>query len=344
MPSRLWPEAAAVIGISADYYVSQLTNSNRTPHADLIRVAQQGLATLAPSLPFFLEERGLSDSNTGVIVSVQFAAVILGHALWGPLCDRFGSRTTLMVTIGGDALFFGLTAIADSMSTLLVVRALAGFSTPVVPCYVYVFDRCPPADVPKAIGRMMGISVMCVACGTIVVATLYDSIHWEGVHLMAGGVAAASLPFVLCGPPPLTDGPKSKPEGVRRAIRQPLFISQVVTSLISGFMITTGFTLPVLLYKNRYGTTVTQTGLLFIVNAATNFVTSFYIVPPLCRRFGVQRTLGFCHVWLIAALCMLSFLCYQGVWPRMASPYSRPGCMRVQATVRCSAQAHSHTR
>ena len=56
-----------------------------------------------------------------MILSSQFAAVVVGNLLWGAMCDRWGSARVLQVTMLGDALTFAASGFCRSVVLLVVV-------------------------------------------------------------------------------------------------------------------------------------------------------------------------------------------------------------------------------
>lgn len=103
-----------------------------------------GLATMTPTLPFYLGELGIGAATvaswTGAILSAQFGAVVVGNLVWGNVADRLGARRALQLTMLGDVVFFSATAFARSAPELLLVRLLAGASTPLVPALSFIFE------------------------------------------------------------------------------------------------------------------------------------------------------------------------------------------------------------
>jgi MFS family permease len=134
---RGWPNASAVVSVFADYL---------------------GLAMLTPSLPFYLSEKGLTDSEipfwNGAITTAQFAAIVIGNVFWGRFCDRTSSWRALQVAMLGDTVFFALSAGApfglrgapSAGIMLAVVRFFAGLFTPLVSAVLYIFDRERPLE------------------------------------------------------------------------------------------------------------------------------------------------------------------------------------------------------
>ena len=179
-----------------------------------------GLAMLQPTLPFYLADisAGNIEIWTGAILSVQFIAVIPGNLVWGYLTDRLGSRRCLQITMLGDTMCFFATAFCAHPAALLGVRACAGFCSPLVPALAYVFEHVPAKDAVKTMGQY-GVCVMAAyLVGAGAIASVYPTIHWQGVNLLSTSVAAvAILPISLTPTPAKFDRPRS--QGVTEALR-----------------------------------------------------------------------------------------------------------------------------
>ncbi|WP_454190918.1 MFS transporter [Paenibacillus sp. Marseille-Q7038] len=74
------------------------------------------------------EEFQLSASASGLILSIFFLGYAIMQIPGGWLSDRFGEKIVLFISIIGFSIFTGLTAIAWSFSSLLVIRFLFGLA------------------------------------------------------------------------------------------------------------------------------------------------------------------------------------------------------------------------
>ncbi|MEF3353900.1 MFS transporter [Paenibacillus sp. GYB006] len=74
------------------------------------------------------EEFQLSASASGLILSIFFLGYAIMQIPGGWLSDRFGEKIVLFISIVGFSIFTGLTAIAWSFSSLLVIRFLFGLA------------------------------------------------------------------------------------------------------------------------------------------------------------------------------------------------------------------------
>ena len=114
-----------------------------------------GQAIVAPALPFYLSEIGVSEADvprwSGMITGTQFAAVVVGSLLSGRMGDKYGSAAAVKFALSGQVMFFALSAFAPygvgdptlAATLLLLSRIGAGVSTAIVSVMLYIFDRAP---------------------------------------------------------------------------------------------------------------------------------------------------------------------------------------------------------
>ena len=86
---------------------------------------------LVPALTELLPRSGIAvtPGNVGYYGSILFALFLIGWGLsmlWGPVADRFGRVTTLMLTILCYSLFTFLCGLVTTIWQLAVLRLLAG--------------------------------------------------------------------------------------------------------------------------------------------------------------------------------------------------------------------------
>lgn len=85
------------------------------------------------ALPLLGEEFDLDYSQRGLIISTFFIAYTLAQLPGGLLADRYGAVRMALIGLVAWSVFTGLTALAWSFGTLLVVRFLFGLAQGVFP-------------------------------------------------------------------------------------------------------------------------------------------------------------------------------------------------------------------
>mmetsp|Transcript_56320 Transcript_56320/g.155464 ORF Transcript_56320/g.155464 Transcript_56320/m.155464 type:complete len:477 (-) Transcript_56320:231-1661(-) len=270
-----------------------------------------GLATLQPALPFYLATIGVDDVPlwAGIILSGQFAAVVLGNLVWGVAADRFGARKVLQITMVGDAIFFAATGFCRNLPLLIVVRVFAGLSTPLVPSLAYIFEKCTKEGVVAGMARY-GFSVISgyMVAGAFVGAA-YESLGWMVTSLITGAVAVVGFGVVTASePPPPREPGQARPQssGVRDAVKNPLFITFGVTCLTNGYLMMLMMNLLVFNLRDVFDFSAGQVGTVFIATTMIMIACSFYVVPRVSKRFGMRNTINGAGVAIIGLCVLLS--------------------------------------
>ncbi|MCS5729351.1 Bcr/CflA family efflux MFS transporter [Herbiconiux moechotypicola] len=113
-----------------------------------------------PSLPLLRSELGGSESLTQASVTACLLGVAVGQSIWGPLSDRSGRRSVVLVGVAGWTLTSVLSAFAVDAVMLLVVRGLAGLcgAAGIVVARSIVRDLSP--DAPSLASRIGVLSLV----------------------------------------------------------------------------------------------------------------------------------------------------------------------------------------
>ncbi len=156
----------------------------------LLRVVN---AVIAPDL---IRDLGLDASDLGLLTSVAFLAFGAFQLPVGILLDRFGPRLTepalLLVAAGGALLF----AVADSLTGLLLGRALIGLGTSA--CLMAAFKAYvvwfPRERLPVVNGFQMAAGGLGALTGTVPVEAALGLTDWRGLF-----VVFALLAVLLAG-------------------------------------------------------------------------------------------------------------------------------------------------
>jgi AAHS family 4-hydroxybenzoate transporter-like MFS transporter len=138
----------------------------------------------------------LPQSLTSIFV-LQQLALLIGTFLVGPLSDRFGRRTTLLVCVGSFVLLTFATVLARTPMSLLAIRFVSSlFLAGVIPNAIALSSELAPKHLRAGI-------VSVIFCGftggrlieAFVQAFLLERFGWESAFLVGGGIGL--LTFVL---------------------------------------------------------------------------------------------------------------------------------------------------
>ena len=269
-----------------------------------------GMAMLTPALPYFLSDIGMSAAAvatwTGAITTAQYAGAACGNMAVGAMGDALGSRATLGATLFGDVALFTATAFSKNVTTLIVVRCLAGVSSPLVASLHYILRRATSKKHTLEGVNAYSISVNAgYAFGSVIVGLGYDALGWTGLNVLSAVVAGFALAAVLAlvkeedegkmkRSPSVRGAPGESPRDAARGgaddekekpfsvYRTGAMVSHMVTAVNVGYQFMGFLVLFVLMAKQILGWSATALGWSFIAIPIVNvlgFMTGSRYLP-----------------------------------------------------------------
>lgn len=155
-----------------------------------------GLMAIIPLFPSFVEEHaGGNLVWVGIILSTQYGAMVIGSMAFGYLCDLFGPKSMMILTLGVDTIVFGLTGIVGNIYVMLVVRFLAGFFTPTPVGTAWIGIGVPPEEQPRA----FQLQVVAVLTGSVLgtaLGSIFPNLSHAAFSTSALAAAACLLTVV----------------------------------------------------------------------------------------------------------------------------------------------------
>lgn len=160
-----------------------------------------GFTVLIPVLPLFAKRLGATGLEVALILTVYALAQLLFLPVWGWVSDRVGRRPVILVSLFGTVCSFIVLAFADTLATVYLARALAGFfAASIGTAQAVVTDVTPPSE------RARGMGIIGAAFGAgMVVGPLLGGLAAQldekapfyavaGLALLNFGLAWARLP------------------------------------------------------------------------------------------------------------------------------------------------------
>ena len=112
--------------------------------------------SIGVAAPFIAETLGINIKNFGPIFSSALVGATIGAASFGPIADRLGRKTMLIVALTLFGVFTVLTALANSVPVLITVRILAGLGLGgATPCYIALTSEYAPTRMRAALVTLM---------------------------------------------------------------------------------------------------------------------------------------------------------------------------------------------
>ncbi|WP_313175798.1 aromatic acid/H+ symport family MFS transporter [Massilia sp.] len=149
--------------------------------------------------PALRGEWGLSAAALAPLFGAGLFGLMAGALLLGPMADRFGRKPVLLLSVA----FFGLTsllsAFADNMTTLLVLRFLTGLGLGgAMPTTITLTSEyCPQARRASLVTLMFCGFTIGSALGGLVAAQLLASVGWRGILTIGGVIPLLLVPALL---------------------------------------------------------------------------------------------------------------------------------------------------
>ncbi len=299
-----------------------------------------------PALPQVALDLGSTEALAQLTVSCMLIGGGVGQLVIGPLSDRFGRRTPLLVGLALHVVISLLCAVVTSMPLLIGLRLAQGFFNAAagVASVAIVRDRFVGAEAARILSRLMlviGVAPMFApTLGTFVLA--HGPWRWVFVVLAVMGAALALVVLRVMPEthPPvkrLTGGVRTVVGGYGKLLRDRHFMAlAVIPGLGFGVLMSYVVGSPII-FQQEYGLSEAQFALLFAVNgvglvlsAQVNAALVRKVAPVRLLRFGVVAQAILVVVLLVVVLtgaggligllvalwCVLAF---QGLVPANAS-------------------------
>lgn len=163
-------------------------------------VAMDGFDTAAIGFiaPALAHDWQLSPAQLSPILGAALAGLALGAFAAGPLADRFGRKSVLLLSV----LFFGgwslASAYAGSVETLALLRFLTGLGLggAMPNTITLTSEYCPRRHRALMVTAMFCGFTLGSALGGLLAARMVPALGWESVLLLGGGLPLASLPLL----------------------------------------------------------------------------------------------------------------------------------------------------
>ncbi|AEK45904.1 major facilitator transporter [Amycolatopsis mediterranei S699] len=174
-------------------------------------------------------EFGFNPTEMGMVLSAFFLGFAVVTPLGGYLADRYGARRVLLVVMLLWSAFTGVTALAWSLVSLIVLRGIFGAAEGSFPpaSSVAVAELMPVRQRGRAKSLLMSGATLGTAFGAYLVASLTETWGWRGAFWLFCGIGLLLSGVFLVVSRPMS-GPGAGRSGsaeripVLRVLRTPL--------------------------------------------------------------------------------------------------------------------------
>lgn len=281
-----------------------------------------------PALPVITAGFGAAMSQAQLTLTALLLAFGVSQLVWGPVSDRFGRRPVLLVGLSAYALAAIGSALAPSMTTLIIWRAIQGASmgAAVMCARAIVRDLYSPTQGARVMSKgLSGLGVIAFLSAPLG-GLLTSAFDWR-FALAALAVFGALCLWLIAWRFEETLARKN-PQALQAAtllttwqliLRHPTFLAFSALSAASYGGLFTFLAASSFVFMNLLGLSNTQYGGLMALNSLAYIGGTF-----LCRhwlpRYGVRRALKWAGVLSLTGgtlMAVPSLLGVQNVWAIM---------------------------
>ena len=144
--------------------------------------------SIGVAAPFIADSLGIKIANFGPIFSAALVGATIGAAGFGPLADRLGRKTLLIIATVLIGVFTILTAFASSVPTLLAFRVLAGLGLGgATPCFIALTSEYAPARLRAPLVTLMWSSFpLGGLIGGLLNSYMLARFGWQAIFYIGG--------------------------------------------------------------------------------------------------------------------------------------------------------------
>ena len=253
-----------------------------------------------PVMPYLVDELHLTKVSIAIILAIFPLMNFLCSSYWGSLSDRVGRRPVMLWSIAITFFANVLLSFSSVGILLFLARMLAGIgSANVSVAQAYIADISTPQQRTKNLGMMGAVFGMGFIIGPFVGSLLKEysgqgSAVWVGI-----GAAVFNLINYITATVYLTESNKNITAATNKnlnplvsiykwlkvpVISNLMFLFFIYVTAFSMMQMTSGF-----LWKDKYGLTEKQAGLMFVYIGLTSAIFQGLLVGILTKRFTERQ-------------------------------------------------------
>jgi DHA1 family bicyclomycin/chloramphenicol resistance-like MFS transporter len=268
-----------------------------------------------PAFPALARDLNASEMAVQATLSTFLTGLAFGQLVIGPLADRFGRRTPLLVGIILYVAAAAACALAPNIESLWVARFAQSIGT----CAVIVIARATVCDLYSGADGAHFLSMLMLVLGFAPIvgpplgSVILEVYSWRGIFWFHTVLGTAAMIAVVFGLPETLAAKKRSPGGILSVLKgyvallqdrhyiAPTLAADGVFAGLFAFLAAGPFIL-----VNVYGLTPQQFALQFSLNAC-GFLVGTQVNARLVRAYGPARMLtAALLVYFIAALALLA--------------------------------------
>jgi predicted MFS family arabinose efflux permease len=188
-----------------------------------------GNTVLAPAIPDILDDFGVGDGGSGVLIAATSLPGVVMAPVVGVLADRLGRRRVLVPCLVAFGSFGLLAAAAPSFGVLVAARFGMGLGAAglINLAIVLIGDHWGPEDRTRLIGRNAAFLTFCLAVIPPIGGALTELVSWRlalATYGLAFVPALAALRVLDADRPDATVSVRDQLGGVGEVVRRPALL------------------------------------------------------------------------------------------------------------------------
>ena len=253
-----------------------------------------------PVLPALTAELQSTTSVAQLTITACLLGLAIGQVIAGPLSDRFGRRTPLLIGVGAYALTSALCAVSPTVETLIIARFVQGLAGAVgiVIAQAAGRDVYSGGKLLRYYGRLTVLGGLAAIIGPVIGGQLATVTDWRGVFVFLAAVGIAILVASLAvfretlpANRRVTGGFSHTLNDFRQLLADRVFVGAV---LITGFTYSAIFSYlsgATYILQGMYGLSPQGYSLAFGLNSL-GFMVFGFIAGRLAERWSERGTLA----------------------------------------------------
>ncbi|GIG40344.1 multidrug effflux MFS transporter [Cellulomonas phragmiteti] len=278
-----------------------------------------------PSLPDVARDLGTSAAAAQLTMTGMLIGGAVGQLVIGPLSDRFGRRTPVLVGVALHVVISLLCAIAPAIVPLVALRVAQGFfnASATVVAMALIRDRFTGSDASRLMSRLMLVIGVAPLFAPSLGGLIAGQWGWRAVFVVLAMFGVALWVVVLLRMPETLPPERRRPGGVRTALsgyahllRDRHFVALAVLPGLTMAVLMTYVVASPFVLQVGYGLTSHQFALLFAVNGV-GLVLGAQVNAAIVRRVApirILRVAMVATVVLTGVLLALALTGAGGLW------------------------------
>ncbi|MBL0885037.1 multidrug effflux MFS transporter [Myceligenerans sp. I2] len=266
-----------------------------------------------PGIPQVAADLNSSEAMAQLTVSAMLVGGGLGQLVIGPLSDRFGRRTPLLVGLALHVVTSLLCVVVPTMSGLIALRVMQGFFNAAAgtTAMAVVRDRFVGAEAARVLSRLMLVIGIAPMFAPTIGSAILTSASWRWVFVLLAAMGAVLALIVLRFMPETRDSGQRAAtrtgrtfSGYATLLRDRQFLAlAVLPGLSFGVLMSYVVSSPVV-FQQEFGLSHGQFSMLFAANGI-GLVLAAQVNAALVRRIDPMRLMRFAVVTQTATAAVL---------------------------------------